>query len=148
MLRTALAVLVAATLLGLALPVVDDARVGHADSQLRTELDHLETAAADLRATSDPVAPGRPGARRHHSVRLPGRTWGTAGIERVWIPATPNESVRWRVGGGQPRATTVTPPLVAPPDGLVLRERGRHRLTLSLEHHDGRVVVAVSRADT
>jgi hypothetical protein len=147
MLRTALAVLLAATLLGLALPVVDDARVGHADSQVRTELTGLESAATDLRARSDPVAPDTPGARVTHSLRLPRATWGSAGIERVQIPAHANGSVRWRVAGGESWSTTTTPPLVAPPDGLTLRASGRHRLTLTLERHNGTAVVAVSRAD-
>lgn len=147
MLRTTLAVVLAAALLGLALPVVDGARVGHADSQVRTELDRLETAAVDLRATSDPVAPGRPGARVTRSLRIPGATWGSAGVERVAIPARTNGSVRWRVAGGGAHARATTPPLVAPPNGLVLEEPGRHRLALSLQRREGRVVVVVSRAD-
>jgi hypothetical protein len=147
MLRTALAVAVAAALLGLALPVVDDARVGHADSQVRTELGQIESAAADLRTTSDPVGPGAPGGRVTHSLRLPGATWGTAGVERVRVPAHPNGSVRWQVAGGRTKTITPTPPLVAPPDGLVLRDPGRHRLTLRLRRYDGTVVVVVSRAD-
>jgi hypothetical protein len=147
MLRTALAVLVGAALLGLALPVVDDARVGHADSQVRTELGHLETAAEQLHSESDPVAPDAPGARVERTVVLPTRSWGTAGLDRLQIPARANKSIRWRVTGGQVQTRHTIPPLVAPPDGLTLRERGRHRLTLSLERRDGNAVVVVSRAD-
>lgn len=147
MLRTALAVVVAAALLGMALPVIEDARIGHAESQVRTELGHLETEAADLRATSDPVAPGAAGARRQHSLLLPGATWASAGVERVRIPPTANGSVHWRVSGGRARTTSPSPPLVAPPDGLVLEAPGRHRLSLTLQRHDGRAVVVVSRAD-
>lgn len=147
MLRTALAVLVGAALLGLALPVVDDARVGHADSQVRTELGHLETAAEHLRSESDPAAPGAPSARVERTVVLPAQSWGNAELDRLRIPASVNESIRWRVAGGQTQTRHPTPPLVAPPDGLTLRDRGRHRLTLSLERRDGDTVVVVSRAD-
>ncbi|WP_340100825.1 DUF7311 family protein [Salinibaculum salinum] len=147
MLRTALAVLVGAALLGLSLPVVDDARVGHADSQVRTELDTLETAAERLHSESDPVAAGTPGARIERTVVLPTRSWGTAGLDRLRIPARTNERIRWQVAGGQVQTRHTNPPLVAPPDGLKLRERGRIRLTLSLERRGGAVVVVVSRAD-
>jgi hypothetical protein len=147
MLRTVLAVLIGAALLGLALPVVDDARVTHADSQVRTELDHLETAAVDLGSESDPVRPGVPGASVQHSLLLPTASWGKAAIERLVIPASANGSVRWRVAGGTTHRVRPSPPLVAPPDGLTIREPGRHRLTLSLQRRAGRQVVVVSRAD-
>ncbi len=147
MLRTALAVLVGTALLGLAFPVVDDARVGHADSQVRTELGNLETAAEHLHSESDPAAPGAPSARVERTVVLPTQSWGDAGLDRLRIPASVNESIRWQVTGGQTETIHTTPPLVAPPNGLILRERGRHRLTLSLERRDGDTVVTVSRAD-
>lgn len=147
MLRTALAVLVGVALLGVALPAVDDARVGHADSQVRTELEHLETAAMELQSESDPAVPGAPGARIERTVVLPGHSWGKAGLERLTIPADRNGSVQWRVAGGRPKSLEPTPPLVAPPDGLLLRDAGRHRLTLSLERRDGQQVVVVTRAD-
>lgn len=147
MLRTALSVLVAAALLGLALPVVNDARVAHGESQVRTELDNLETAAADLRGTSDPVQPGTRGARLERTLRVPTESWGRAGIERLHVPASANRSVRWRVRGGGTRTRATTPPLIAPPDGLTIRERGRHRLRLELQRHNGTAVVVVSRAD-
>lgn len=147
MLRTVLAVLVGVALLGLALPVVDDARVGHADSQVRTELGHLETAAGHLHSESDAAAPGTPGARVQRTVVLPAKSWGKAGTERLRIPARANERIRWRVAGGQNQTMHTTPALVAPPDGLTLRESGSHQLTLSLERRSGDVVVVVSRAD-
>lgn len=147
MLRTTLAVLVGAALLGLAFPVVDDARVGHTDSQVRTELGHLETVAERLHSENDPTAPGAPGARVEQTVILPSQSWGNAGVDRLRIPASVNESIRWRVAGGQTQTRHTTPPLVAPPNGLILRERGKHRLTLSLERRDGDTVVTVSRAD-
>ena len=147
MLRPALALLVATAMLGLVVPVVDEARVSHSDSQVRTELDRIQTTASDLRATSDPVASGRPGARTQTTVRLPTRNWGQAAVERVSIPAHPNGSIRWRVTGGRTHSIEATPPLVAPPDGLVLQEGGRHRVRLSLQRRNGTTVVVVSRAE-
>lgn len=147
MLRTTLAVLIGVALLGLTLPAVDDARVGHADSQVRNELDQLETAAELLQSGSDPAAPDAPSARVDRTVALPTQTWGTAGLERLRIPASADGNVRWQVTGGQPKTMHISPPLVAPPDGLTLHERGRHRLTLSLEQRDGDTVIVVARAD-
>jgi len=148
MLRVVLAVLLAATLLGIALPVVDSARVAHADSQVRTELDHLDTAATTLRTESDPTDPHIAGASVERTVVLPGATWGTAGIEWVRIPARANHTgIRWRVAGGTTRRVRPDVAVLAPPDGLTLREPGRHRLRLTLEARDGRAVVVVSRVD-
>lgn len=148
MLRTALAVLVAVALLSVALPPVDSARVAHADSQVRNELDRLDTAGSDLAAESDPVGPGQSGARIQRAVQMPGPSWGNAGLSRLRFPATADEGrVTWRVDGGRTHSLRPSVPLVAPPDGLVLSEGGRHRLTLSLERHHGRTVVVVSRAD-
>lgn len=147
MFRPALALLVATAMLGLVLPVVDEARVAHGDSQVRTELEDMQTTASDLGATSDPVMPGRRGARMQTTVRFPTRNWGQAGIERLSIPARANGSVHWRVTGGQTHSIRPTPPLVAPPDGLVFREGGRHRLRLSLQRHNGTAAVVVSRAE-
>lgn len=147
MLRVVLAVLLAAALLGVALPVVDSARVTHADGQVRTELDHLETAARDLSEESDPVGPAGSGARVERSILLPEASWGRAGVERLTIPGSADTPVRWRVDGGETHTAWPSPPLVAPPDGLVLRDGGRHRLRLALERRDGQQVVVVSRAD-
>jgi hypothetical protein len=147
MLRTVLAVLLATALLGLALPVVDDARVSHADSQVQSQLDSLDTATEALYAESDPAVPGAPGARIERTLVLPTESWGTARLERLRIPAQTDGRIRWRVAGGTTQTTRSTPPLVAPPDGLVLRDGGPHRLTLSLERRGGDAVVVVSRAD-
>lgn len=146
MLRTVLAVLAATALLAVALPIVDDVRVAHAESQVATELDHLESAASDLDAESDPSRPGSAGARVERTVHLPESSWGNAGVQRVEIPGSANDSVTWRVAGGRTRSVRPSPPLVAPPDGMILSESGRHRLTLSLHRQDGQRVVVVSRA--
>lgn len=147
MLRAVLAVLIAAALLGLSMPVVDSARVGHADSQVRSELTDLEAVAADLRAESDPTPPGVPGARIERTLVLPPRSWGNAGIAQLTLPGSADAPVRWHVHSGEMRTVRQSPPMVAPPEGLELREPGTHRLELSLQRRDGRSVVVVSRAD-
>lgn len=147
MLRAVLAVLVAAALLGLSMPVVDSARVSHADSQVQSELADLEAVAADLRAESDPTPPGVPGARVERTLVLPPRSWGNAGIAQLTLPDSADTPVRWHVPGGETRTVRPSPPLVAPPAGLELHEPGPHRLELSLQRRGGRSVVVVSRAD-
>ena len=147
MLRPALAVLIATVLLGLALPVVDGARVSHADSQVKTGLDDLETAARQLQAESDPSVSDGPAPRIERTIVLPSASWGRAGVERLTIPADGNGTVRWRVADGRTRTFESSPPLVAPPDGLTIREAGRHRLRLSLQRRGGEQVVVVTRAD-
>lgn len=147
MLRTVLAVVLGVAMLGLVAPVADGARVAHAESQVRTEVETLERAAADLRAESDATRPGVAGAGVERTVVLPGPDWGAASIERITIPAEADGSgIHWRVSGGTTRRVRTSPPLVAPPDGLTLRESGRHRLRLELQRRDGEVVVVVSRA--
>lgn len=147
MLRTVLAVLLAAVLLGLVLPVADSARVAHADSQVHTEVGNLEHAAQELRTESDPTGPRIAGGHVERAIVLPGPSWGKASVEQVRIPAAADGTgVRWRVSGGSTRRMRPSPPLVAPPDGLILRESGRHQLRLELQRRDGQVVVVVSRA--
>jgi hypothetical protein len=147
MLRVVLAVVLSAALLGLALPVADSARVAHANSQVHTELDHLDTAAAELRATSDPTEPRIEGAHVERTVLLPGPAWGKATIAWLEIPPRADHSgVRWRVAGGTTQRFQLSVPLVAPPDGLTIRESGRHRLRLELQRRETGVVVVVSRA--
>jgi hypothetical protein len=147
MLRVVLAVVLAAVLLGLALPVADSARRAHADSQVHTELDHLDTAAVELRAASDPTEPRIEGAHIERTVLLPGPAWGKASIAWLRIPARADEtSIRWRVTDGTTQRFRPSVPLVAPPDGLTLRESGRHRLRLDLQRRETGVVVVVSRA--
>ncbi len=148
MLRVVLAVVLATVLLGIALPVADSARVAHADSQVHTELDHLDTAAQDLRAASDPTEPRIDGAHIEQTVVLPGPAWGKASIEWLTIPPRADDTgIRWRVAGGTTQRLRPDVPLVAPPDGLTLRERGRHRLRLELQRREKGVVVVVTRAD-
>lgn len=148
MLRVVLAVLLASALIGVALPVVDSGRVAHADSQVRTELDHLETAGRNLQAESDAVRPETDGARIRRTAVLPGPSWGKAGIERLTIPESADDGmVTWRVDGGTTQEMRPSPPLVAPHDGLQLRESGRHRLRLELQRRDGRQVIVVTRAN-
>lgn len=147
MLRTVLALALATALLGVSLPVVDSARVDHADAGIERGLERLQAAATDLVADSDPVVAGERGAKRHVQLVLPTGSWARAGTERLEIPP-PGSSDRivWQVEGGTKSVFRPAVPLVSPA-GLTLREGGRHRLVVSLHRRGGRQVVLVRRPD-
>jgi len=130
------------------LPVVDSARVTHAERSVDTTLQRLDAAATELAAGNDALPPGRAGARRQHTLRLPRRSWGSAELESLRFPAPSAEQpVRFRVAGGQETAARFSVPVVGPPGGLTLQSGGRHRVVLRLQQREGRPVVVVSRAD-
>lgn len=146
MLRTVLAVALAAALLAVSLPAVDSARETHAETRVETAVSRLETAASELARASDPVPLGSPGARRHHTLRLPQATWGSAGFDALRLPPPEsNSQPTWRVAGGNWTVVETIPALVGPPGGLTLREGGRQRVVLTLHEVDGSQVVVVSR---
>lgn len=147
MLRTVLAVLLAVSLLGVSAPVVDSARIDHANRGVETALQRLDTAAVELLEHNDPVTVGRDGARRYHQITLPAGSWGTAQLDRFEIPP-PNSHGRlvWRVAGGTRSSFRPSVPIVSR-GGLTLRDGGRQRLVLTLRVRDGRQVVSVSRPD-
>jgi len=148
MFRTVLAVVLASALLAVSLPVVDSARVSHAERSVDTTLQRLDAAATELAAANDALPPGRAGARRQHTFRLPRESWGSAGLESLTFPPPAAERpVRYQVAGGQDTATEFSVPVVGPPGGLTLQSGGRQRLVLRLQQRHGRSVVVVSRAD-
>jgi hypothetical protein len=69
--RLVLAVILAAALLGAAMPVVDDARQDVAVADADRAAQNLADAMADLSRSSDPVPRGVPGGRRAVTVDLP-----------------------------------------------------------------------------
>lgn len=163
MLRAVLAVALAVALLAASLPAVDRAQRDHADSQVRSQLERLATAARALAARNDPVPVGNAGATRTVTLRLPARGWRSTGVAYVAIGGVPENAatdtpdgdvLAWRLAGGPPRVArlegvaihTVSDGRVAP-DGrpLVVREPGRHRVELSLVRRRGRPVVLVRR---
>lgn len=162
MLRAVLAVALAAALLAVSLPVVEDARRDHAGSRVRSELRGVERAARALAADSDPVPVGAAGARRSVTVRLPARGWHAAPVAFVAVGGTVGNAsdpagsdvLAWRLAGGPRHAIRVEGIDIhraeggeLAPDGrpLVLGGAGRHDLRLSLASHDGRAVVLVRR---
>jgi len=148
MLRTALAVAVATALLGISLPVIDSARVTHAETSVETALGRLDTAASELAATSDPLPASADGARRQHVLRLPRGSWGSASLAELRFPPPDSQQKpTWRVTGGQWARMTTSVSLVGPPDGLTLTEGGRQRVELTLQRRDGDVVVVIARPD-
>lgn len=141
--RVVVAVALAAALLAVSLPVVEDARVDHGDSRIASEVKRLERVAAGLATENDLVPDGGTPARTALTLHLPERSWGTSGTDVFHVP---NESadadVVWAVTDGQSRRRTLSGvSLDGPPSGLVLHEGGRHRLVAELRRgEDGRTV--------
>lgn len=69
--RLVLAVVVAAALLGAAIPVIDDASHDRATATADRSVQSLADAVTDLRRSSDPVPVGVPGATRIVFVEVP-----------------------------------------------------------------------------
>jgi hypothetical protein len=148
-LRTVLAAALATALVGLAIPVVDDARVGRSDRAVRAEIAALDRAADSLVA-ADEVTPG-PGARRTVGLSLPESSWSAAGVEFLTIrdgtePDSHGRStVVYRLDGGRERRVRLDAPLSPPGDELRIDGGGRHRIVLSLVRVDGTRAIRVHR---
>jgi len=153
MLRVVFAAALAVVLVGVATPAIDDARRTNAATAVQSDLRVVERAALSLLET-DEHAPGA-GARRSVTVRLPTRSWTSAGLEYVSIggpPGGPSAEpgrgvVVYRVRGSEPRRLALDVPLFAPDGPVVLRGDGDHRLVLGIGQVDGGRVVTVRLAD-
>lgn len=144
MLRVVLAVTLAAALVAVAAPVVETARVDHANAAVAAELDRLDGAARTLSDRNDAPPPGVAGARRVLTLHLPSRSWGSAGLARLSIPGTGAEENRssWRVEGGRVRRYEASLPLRGRDGPLRLTDGGTTRLVLTLGRvGDERVVL-------
>jgi len=133
-LRVALAALLALALVAATLPAVETARVERTDAALDREGDRLDRAAASLVRTSEAAAAGD--ARRTVVLRLPGRSWGSAGVDAE----VADGSLRWRLSEGRWRERRLTAVVVPEPIAL---SAGRNRLRLALVRRGGRAAVAV-----
>jgi len=143
--RVVLAIALAAALVAVALPAVEEARESRQSALAREAAADLRASIRALVARDDPVPPGGRGARRVVTVRVPA---GDAAV-RVGGRDGPSDAVGWRAGerGGRlpvgvdlriaGRASSVA--------ALVLRDPGRHRLVLALRERGGRRVVRVRR---
>ncbi len=157
--RVALAVLLAAALVGASLPVVEDARVRATDEAARGSAHAVADAARDLARESDPV-PGTAGARRTVEISVPRRSLARADLAYLVVGGRPGDPdprdtprsdvVAYRVRGGPERVVRVPVALrvvrngTVQPDGTPLVLHGDVRLTLHLTLLDGRPVVLVS----
>lgn len=148
MIRVALAVLLAAALVGAATPAVEDARASTTDRQLRADLARVGVAAEELAARHDAVRPEAGPARRTVRLVVPGAGWGRAPATVTVSTGPGSGELRWRVGDGPERSVDVGVGLrVRSDEGAVAGERrlgpGRYRLVLSLVRVDGRATVSV-----
>lgn len=123
--RAVLAVVLAAALLGAALPGVDSARRQGTAAQVDRQLDRLATAAERLQETDD-LPPTGPMPRRTLTLRLPRGTWAQAAAT-VRLPPDARR-VYWETGG-ETHSRRLPTGVRGPPAGLRLGP-GRHRLVL------------------
>lgn len=159
MLRAVFAVTLAVAMLAVTVPAMETAGVATADTRTETAVETVIDEMRALAISEDPVPKNHQGARRFVTVRLPARSWTTAGVEYVSIDGAPGEpspssnrtAFAWKVTGGTMQTTHV-PSLrirASARDGngpLVLERGGRHRLRLSLVAADGeRPLVVVDR---
>lgn len=127
--RTVLAVLLAVALLAASLPAADAAARDQAANRLRDGLDAIATAAGRLAATTDPVAPGRGGARTTVSLRVPhDRVIGSGGTATIGGCPTAT-TLCYRVGDGPAHGVRSPVDLRPSAENLTLPP-GRHRLRL------------------
>lgn len=133
MIRAVLAIALAVALLGVSLPVVEEAGRTHSDARVSDQLDRVESAAKALRARSAATRQGVT-ARRTLSLSLPERTWAHPGLARLTVPP-PGEraAVTWRVEGGPEHSRRLLGgDVVGPPGGLTLRGGGTREVALLL----------------
>lgn len=145
--RAAFGVALAAALLAVSLPAVDQGRVAHSDATVAGEVARLERVATALVAENDPVAVDGPPARTRVILRLPERSWGDSGVAAFRVPDGGNRTdVVWRVNGGEQRRRRLPGVrLVGADGGLVLRDGGRHRLVVERGDAAGEPTAIVRR---
>lgn len=161
MIRVVLAVVVSVALIGIALPVVDTARVDHSDARARAEAGRLAAAIDAFTRQADPVRNASRSAVQIHTIRLPARSWGDSGVE--WFRVLPGDpgQIEWRVADGTPHrirlpaAVTTTPHLPAAPAGTTVISKsvgdplvlgsGDHRVRLRYVLVGNASVVVVDR---
>ena len=91
MLRTVLAVLLAAALISAANPALESARTTRTERLTAGELDRIETAARSLVREESPAPLDDPGPRRTLTVSLPGESPTAAPVEYVALGGLPDE---------------------------------------------------------
>lgn len=167
MLRVVLALALAAAILAVVTPALEDARTTRADRLTARELDRVESAARAL------VREESPGARRTVRISVPGESPTTAPVAFVALGGLPGESeqrveadtanrdlLAYRLAGGSVNVRRIPVDLRVAPGGegvglsdetaesddraLVLSGGESYLLTLRLVRTDGRPVVVAS----
>ena len=151
--RLLLAVVLGGALVAASLPVIDAAQTAHADAELSTAAEDLQSATKSLVRHSDPVPPGVPGATRRVSVTPPAEPAGAKLVIGPPPDSSPRNASRLTVRiPGEPASHTRLAPAVRPlaPDGTVrwtgsIAVRQSTELTLTYRRVEGRPVVGVAR---
>ncbi|MFB6103483.1 MAG: hypothetical protein ABEJ57_00160 [Halobacteriaceae archaeon] len=157
--RLLLAVLVATSLLAVALPAIDTAREDAAATAARGELTTIEHAIHRLATTNDPVPVGLPAARRQLTVTVPDAGPGSTGVSYLAIGGNPTTTTRdgptgdilvYRLPGGPTHTIRTSVDLRVVLDGrrqddatpIIIRDSTR--LTLTLVTVEDTVVVRIT----
>lgn len=153
--RTVLAVVLAAALVGVSQPAIEAAARERTANHVAEAVEEVAGHAAGLVETDDAVAGA--GARRTVTVHLPGRTLTRAGVEYLRFQPSGGEAsvgsnrsaVSWRLSGGDARRRVLESVRLVTSGGepVVLREQGRHRLVLSLRGSNAEPRVHLQRHD-
>ncbi|MFB6133039.1 MAG: hypothetical protein ABEJ44_06515 [Halanaeroarchaeum sp.] len=133
--RLVLAVVVAAALLGAALPVVEDARHDVATTTADRTVQSVADAITDLRRSSDPVPRGVPGATRVIDVEVP-----ADGAVLIGAPATIDGGLAPAADGGTNGSAIDGPGVDVIAARVAARETARIRVPLDVRAvENGRV---------
>lgn len=147
--RVVLAALLAAALLAVSLPAVDDGRQRATDSQVRGEVERIERAAAALLATEEAVADRSFAPQRTVTLSLPERSWHRAAVDEWTVRPPPDGGsmgrIRYGVAGRPETTVTLDVPLRPAAGRLQLPGSGEYRLRLRLVRVDGERTVVVDR---
>ncbi|MFC6862127.1 hypothetical protein ACFQGE_01480 [Halomicroarcula sp. GCM10025817] len=145
MVRLVLAAVVTGALLAVSTPAISAAGVERTDATLERQLGALSDRLEHLVAADDPGQGAS--ARVVATLRLPGRSLTSAGVERVTFRERGGGGVvTWQVGAGhRGRHLLVDAPLRPVGGALTLAAAGTHRLAFELAGHDGAPVVTVRR---
>lgn len=144
-LRLVLGVVLTATLLSVATPLLATASADAADSDVDRQLSGLGERLQTLVETNDPTV--GEGARHVTELTLPGRSLTSAGVDRLRFYGRDGVGLAtWRVGDRATRRTRlVGVPIRAVGGSLTLRQPGSHRLVFELRSRSDGPVLTVRR---
>ncbi|WP_424000028.1 DUF7311 family protein [Haloarcula salina] len=146
-LRVVLSVAVLTGLIATTAPALSAARADAATGTMERQLDELATRLNALAVADDPTPSGD--ARRVAVVRVPGRSYTSAGVDWLRFHGRAGDGVAtWRVEN-RTVSRRVAPVPIRPSRGARrFREPGSHRLVFALTRTDGRRVLTVARLGT